>query len=261
MTNKWRRRARKWRKEARAYKGYYIDTDLALKTERIQNALAGPASGAAAALNKAEELRDAVGREHEAFMQANDESEKLQMQVRDMDVRFSYLDKSGPAEIEKLKTALYEANKGVCLWRGKDYNASRELKNIVAENIRLDSTLTKEKVYHESAVSERNTALQKVAELRQDVLRLSTELARVQGVCEATQAQVLKHSATIVNLRERENEALKESEGLLAWQRRVREACSARDERKGMLTDMSVAYWHALVTAIHSEPVEPKEET
>jgi hypothetical protein len=57
MTNKWRRRARKWRKEARAYKGYYIDTDLALKTERIQNALAGPASGAAAALNKAEEYR------------------------------------------------------------------------------------------------------------------------------------------------------------------------------------------------------------
>ena len=57
MTNKWRRRARKWRKEARAYKGYYIDTDLALKTERIQNALASPASGAAAALNKAEELR------------------------------------------------------------------------------------------------------------------------------------------------------------------------------------------------------------
>ena len=142
-----------------------------------------------AALNKVEELRDAVGREHEAFMQANDESEKLQMQVRDMDVRFSYLDKSGPAEIEKLKTALYEANMGVCLWRGKHYNASRELKNIVAENIRLDSTLTKEKVYHESAVSERNTALQKVAELRQDVLRLATELARVQGVCEDTEAQ------------------------------------------------------------------------
>ena len=57
MANKWRKRARKWRKEARAYKGYYIDTDLALKTERIQNALSGPASGAAAALNKAEELR------------------------------------------------------------------------------------------------------------------------------------------------------------------------------------------------------------
>ena len=55
--NKWRKRARKWRKEASSYKGYYIDTDLALKTERIQNALAGPASGAAAALNKAEELR------------------------------------------------------------------------------------------------------------------------------------------------------------------------------------------------------------
>jgi len=70
--------------------------------------------------------------------------------------------------------------------------------------------------------AECNTALRKVAELRQDVLRAHTELARVQGVCDDTQAQVLKHSATIVNLRERENEALKESEGLLAWQRRVR---------------------------------------
>jgi len=55
-------------------------------------------------------------------------------------------------------------------------------------------------------------------ELRRDNVRLATELARVQGLCEA-----LKYSATIVNLRERENEALKESEGLLAWQRRVRE--------------------------------------
>jgi hypothetical protein len=37
--NKWRKRARKWRKEADSYKGYYIDTDLVLKTERLQNAL------------------------------------------------------------------------------------------------------------------------------------------------------------------------------------------------------------------------------
>jgi len=238
MANKWRKRFKRQRQIAKTW----IDWGDKKGLERN------------AALNKVEELRAAVGREHEAFMQANEESEKLQMQVRDMDVRFSYLDKSGPAEIEKLKTALYEANMGVCLWRGKHYNASRELKNIVAENIRLDSTLTKEKVYHESAVSERNTALQKVTELRQDVLRLSTELARVQGVCDD---EILGYEETASEA----HTFRVERDALLAWQRRVREACSARDERKGMLTDMSVAYWHALVNAIHSEPVEPKEET
>jgi len=196
-----------------------------------------------AALKEVEELRDAVGREHEAFMQANDESEKLQMQVRDMDVRFSYLDKSGPAEIEKLKTALYEANKGVCLWRGKDYNASRELKNIVAENIRLDSTLTKEKVYHESAVSERNTALQKVAELRQDVLRLSTELARVQGVCDD---EILGYEETASEA----HTFRVERDALLAWQRGVREAWNAYDAE----FEVEASTLDALREAIEAEP-------
>ena len=37
--NKWKQRAREWRKEANSYKGYYIDTDLTLKRERIQNDL------------------------------------------------------------------------------------------------------------------------------------------------------------------------------------------------------------------------------
>jgi len=94
--------------------------------------------------------------------------------------------------------------------------------------------------------AECNTALRKVAELRQDVLRAHTELARVQGVCDDTQAQVLKHSATIVNLRERENEALKESEGLLGWERRVREEWKECDE--------CTAYNARLRQAIETEP-------
>jgi len=100
--------------------------------------------------------------------------------------------------------------------------------------------------------AECNTALRKVAELRQDVLRAHTELARVQGVCDDTQAQVLKHSATIVNLRERENEALKESEGLLAWQRRVREAWNAYDAE----FEVEASTLDALREAIEAEPKE-----
>jgi hypothetical protein len=36
---------------------------------------------------------------------------------------------------------------------------------------------------------ERNAAVRKVAELRRENVRLATELARVQGVCEDTEAQ------------------------------------------------------------------------
>ena len=106
--NKWKQRAREWRKEANSYKGYYIDTDLTLKRERIQNDL-----------------------------------------------------------------------------------------------------LTE---------------------------RVNKELARVQGVCEVTQAQVLKHAATIADLRERDRVSgqnfralMSEKGALLAWQRRVREAWDAYD--------------------------------
>ena len=105
--------------------------------------------------------------------------------------------------------------------------------------------ICRDRVNHEAAV------LNKVEELLQDLVRADTELARVQGVCDDTQAQVLKHSATIVNLRERENEALKESEGLLAWQRRVREAW------KEHLSYAGQNEWN-LRQAIEAEP---KEET
>jgi len=103
-----------------------------------------------------------------------------------------------------------------------------------------------------NAKQECDAALNKVEELRHDAVRLATELARVQGECEGAQAQVLKHSATIVNLRERENEALKESEGLLAWERRVREEWKECDE--------CTAYNARLRQAIEAE-AEPKEET
>jgi hypothetical protein len=127
--------------------------------------------------------------------------------------------------------------------------------------------------------AECNTALRKVAELRQDVLRAHTELARVQGVCDDTQAQVLKHSATIVNLRERENEALKESEGLLGWQRRAGEATNTLAEFQcegAPVAFFSEAYLYPLVgkedarTLLHrvrmlreaiEAEAEPKEET
>jgi len=159
MTNKWRRRARKWRKEARAYKGYYIDTDLALKTERIQNALAGPASGAAAALNG------------------------------------YYIDTDLALKTERIQNALAGPASGAA------------------------------------------AALNKAEELRRDNISLSTELARVQGECEATQAQVLIHAATIVDLRERDRVSgqnfralMSEKEALLAWQRRAGEATNTLAE-------------------------------
>jgi len=122
--------------------------------------------------------------------------------------------------------------------------------------------------------AECNTALRKVAELRQDVLRAHTELARVQGVCEATQAQVLKHAATIKDLRWRETEINRLDEAacrpladyynaLRARQRRVREAwervflASVTLEAQPTVT-VCKDCWDALRQAIEAEP---KEET
>jgi len=117
-----------------------------------------------------------------------------------------------------------------------------------------------------------DTERQSCEELRRDNVNLATELARVQGVCEATQAQALKHAATIADLREEENAERRRLEEVLTWQRRARETLP-RDVRaytERSLTDsrdetrwVSVFRddWDKLCQAILSEPVEPKEET
>lgn len=82
-----------------------------------------------------------------------------------------------------------------------------------------------------NALSEREAAaLNKAEEHRRDAVRLATELARVQGVCEATEKQVLKHADTIRDLREEENAERRGLEEVLTWQRGVREAWKATEE-------------------------------
>jgi septal ring factor EnvC (AmiA/AmiB activator) len=65
---------------------------------------------------------------------------------------------------------------------------------------------------YEMLEKKRDAALNKAEELRRDNLRMATELARVQEVCDATVVQVQKHAATIIDLRERENVALRDAE-------------------------------------------------
>jgi hypothetical protein len=88
-----------------------------------------------------------------------------------------------------------------------------------------------------------------VEELRRDNVKLATELARVQGVCEATQAR-------LVSLQESDMLDLLEKKRLLAWQVRVR--------------DVWAHYKKAHLSEKWTEPVdylrqtiegEPKEET
>jgi len=67
---------------------------------------------------------------------------------------------------------------------------------------------------------ERDTALNKVEELRRDAVRLATELARVQGLCDAGE---------------------EERRNLLAWQRRVREGWKECDECTGYNTRLRQA--------------------
>jgi chromosome segregation ATPase len=162
-------------------------------------------------------------------------------------------------------------------------NNVEELRRQIELLKKRDTTaLRREKENHQwgcDLVEEKNVLREKVDELRRDNVKLATGLARVQGVCEATQAQVLKHSATIVNLRERENEALKESEGLLAWQRRAGEATNTLAEFQcegAPVAFFSEAYLYPLVgkedarTLLHrvrmlreaiEAEAEPKEET
>ena len=55
-------------------------------------------------------------------------------------------------------------------------------------------------------------ALNKSEELRHELVKSASELARVQGECELVFVQVKKRDALIIDLRERENVALRESE-------------------------------------------------
>jgi hypothetical protein len=113
-----------------------------------------------------------------------------------------------------------------------------------------------------NALSEREaTTPNKVEELRTELLRAETELARVQGVCESTQGQVVKHAATIADLRERDRVSgqnfravMSERGALLAWQRAVREAFKSDGK---WVTD-TLAALEELRRAIEAEP---KEET
>jgi len=105
------------------------------------------------------------------------------------------------------------------------------------------------------------TTPNKLEELRTELLRAETELARVQGVCESTQGQVVKHAATIADLRERDRVSgqnfravMSERGALLAWQRAVREAFKSDGK---WVTD-TLAALEELRRAIEAEP---KEET
>ena len=130
-----------------------------------------------------------------------------------------------------------------------------------------------------NALSEREAvALNRSEEHRRDAGRLATELARVQAVCDATQAQVVKHAATIADLRERENMALElaaknlviggeycaERKDLLAWQRAVRASLPEEYDVIALgtwtVTCVTSEDWIRLRTAIESESVEPKED-
>uniref|UniRef100_A0A6M3JB11 Uncharacterized protein n=1 Tax=viral metagenome TaxID=1070528 RepID=A0A6M3JB11_9ZZZZ len=111
-------------------------------------------------------------------------------------------------------------------------------------------------------------ALNKVDELRRDAVRLATELARVQGVCDATVAQVQKHAATIIDLRERENVALKESEEYQRCLAEVRGSLARIEAQKGKFAGwLAQPEMAELMEFINDYPVwdrcavEPKEET
>ena len=91
-------------------------------------------------------------------------------------------------------------------------------------------------------------ALNKVEELRCELVKSATELARVQGVCEATQAR-------LVSLQESDMLDLLEKKRLLAWQRRVREAWDSHLKYGHLDPTM-----HFLRQAIEAG-AEPKGET
>lgn len=102
-----------------------------------------------------------------------------------------------------------------------------------------------------NTLSEREAAaLNKVEEMRRDNVKLATELARVQGIWDDTQAR-------LVALQESDMLDLLEKKRLLDWQRGVRRAwnrcayCSRT---------LSQEEWEILRRAIEGESVEPKEE-
>jgi len=101
-----------------------------------------------------------------------------------------------------------------------------------------------------NALSESEAAaLNKIEELRRDNVRLATELARVQGVCEDTQAR-------LVSLQESDTLDLLEKKRLLAWRVRVRDAWA--HYKKAHLSEKWTEPVDYLRQTIEGEP---KEET
>jgi len=89
-----------------------------------------------------DEARAGEGREHQRYVDACDEIEKLRgwLAGEKTDTRnLRELRNKHQAEIERLTTALHEANQGVCIWRGKHYNQSAELEKAVAHATKLNS--------------------------------------------------------------------------------------------------------------------------
>ena len=143
-------------------------------------------------------------------------------------------------------------------WR-KRARRCRKMRNVAIRT--LDEWIDRCNVHSEREAA----ALNKAEELRQDNIRLATELARMQGVCLANLAQVQKHAATIVDLREhlvalQESDMLDllENKRLLAWQRQVRAAMPAD---YGPITAGGIDYmyvaaddYEAMRQAIEGEP-------
>ena len=94
-------------------------------------------------------------------------------------------------------------------------------------------------------------ALNKVEELRCELVKSATELARVQGECEATQAR-------LVSLQESDMLDLLEKKRLLAWQVRARDAWA--HYKKAHLSEKWTVPLDDLRQAIEAG-AEPKGET
>jgi len=95
----------------------------------------------------------------------------------------------------------------------------------------------------------RKSCKREADELRQDVLRSATELARVQGECDKWKSAAESCDRDYTTQMYRDN-------ALLAWQREVREAWAAYDAED----EVEASTLDRLRRAIESEPVEPKGE-